>query len=137
MNKKNIIIIIVIIVLLLSSLLIMQILDKDVFEEKEEQQQQFQEVFEVELEIFSETIEPAVFMAEQGQTVDLTIVMMEEPSCLFSFEDANLSWIGGIFREAGQSLEITFTSPREGGEYHFYCTEEEYPKTREGVMIVK
>ncbi len=89
------------------------------------------------IEIYNHKIEPSSFTVKPGQDVKLKIVSMEGTHSI-AFENENLSWVGGDFGEAGETLEITFTAPREPGSYLFYCARDSHrEKGERGEMIVE
>lgn len=94
----------------------------------------FSEMADIALSIYNHKIEPSSFTVKAGQDVKLKIVSMEG-SHSFAFEDENLSWVGGDFKEIGQTLDITFTAPREKGSYLFYCAKDSHRE--KGEMVVE
>lgn len=89
----------------------------------------------VDIQIFPGKIEPNIFRAKAGQEVTLFIVSMEGTHSIV-FEAEELSWVGGEFNEPGQTLEITFTAPREKGEYRLFCKEPGHREAGEEALMV-
>lgn len=92
---------------------------------------------EITIEISNGKIEPKVFKVKSGQGVKLRIISMEGRHSIV-FEDEELAWVGGEFTEPGQTLAITFTAPREKGEYRLFCKEPGHREAgEEAVMMVE
>jgi plastocyanin len=91
----------------------------------------------ISVEVYDGKIEPNNFNVKPGQEVVLTIISMEGEHSI-RFENKELSQIRADFEEPGETLKITFTAPKEPGEYVFYCSKEGHRKKgEEGKMIVK
>ncbi len=92
---------------------------------------------EVVIEIGNGKIEPKTFKVRSGQKVNLTIISMEGTHSI-RFEDENFFWVEPKLNEAGETLKVPFTAPKEKGEYKFFCGEPGHREAgEEGVMIVE